>query len=151
MNRNKGFTLIELLVTIAIISVLTSVVLLSLSSAKEKGIDSAVKSGLNQVRIQADLFYNYRGIYTGICDLASDSTDPKGVNFLVLGSGKSNSIYTPVTVNGVGASTVRCNSSVSGWAAEVPLKNGIDFYCVDYTRQGIVTTTSIGNSYGYCR
>jgi len=37
--KKKGFTLIELLVVVAIISLLSSVVLASLSSARAKGIN----------------------------------------------------------------------------------------------------------------
>jgi len=40
MNKNKGFTLIELLVTIAIISLLSSIVFASLSNARNKAIKS---------------------------------------------------------------------------------------------------------------
>ena len=58
MNKNKGFTLIELLVVIAIIGILSSVVLASLNSARNKGADAAVKSNLSNIRAQAELYYD---------------------------------------------------------------------------------------------
>jgi len=64
---NQGFTLIELLVVIAIIGILSSVVLASLNTARGKGADAAVKSNLNNMRAQAELFYDTGQTYTGVC------------------------------------------------------------------------------------
>src|SRR5438046_347729 len=54
----KGFTLIELLVVIAIIGILSSVVLASLNTARNKGADAAVKSNIESIRPQAELYYD---------------------------------------------------------------------------------------------
>lgn len=57
-KNNKGFTLIELLVVIAIIGILSSIVLASLSSARNKGKDASAKASVSSVRGSAEIYYN---------------------------------------------------------------------------------------------
>tara|TARA_B100000745_G_scaffold152730_1_gene99959 strand:- start:6920 stop:7420 length:501 start_codon:yes stop_codon:yes gene_type:complete len=61
--KNRGFTLIELLVVIAIIGMLSSVVLASLSSAREKGRDAKRLSDMRQVMTALELSYDDNGQY----------------------------------------------------------------------------------------
>jgi prepilin-type N-terminal cleavage/methylation domain-containing protein len=56
--KNKGFTLIELLVVIAIIGILSSVVLASLNTARQKGRDARRLSDVKQIRTAMDLYYD---------------------------------------------------------------------------------------------
>jgi prepilin-type N-terminal cleavage/methylation domain-containing protein len=149
--RQSGFTLIELLATIAIIAILAVVIIASLTNARAKSRDTSVKDALNQTRIQADLYYSTGSTYVGLCNTASESVIPKGINSMVFNAGKIEGYNGSVTVNGTGKSPVRCNAAANGWAAEVPLKNEAGYYCVDYNRKGMVTTNSIGGSYAFCR
>jgi len=58
-----GFTLIELLIVVAIISLLSSVVFVSLSSARAKGRDAQRKENLKQIQLALELYYDSNGEY----------------------------------------------------------------------------------------
>ncbi len=67
----RGFTLIEVLIVIAIIGILASVILNSVSTARLKGVDIANKASLNGVRKQAEIVFDNTNSYDTICDDAS--------------------------------------------------------------------------------
>lgn len=62
----RGFTLIELLVVIAIIGLLASVVMASLSSARTKGRDAAIRSSVLQMVNTLELHHTDVGSYTAL-------------------------------------------------------------------------------------
>ncbi len=83
MKKDKGFTLIELLVVIAIIGILSSVVLASLNSAREKSRDARRISDIKQLQLALELSYDDNGTYpANLATLATDGniatvpTDP---------------------------------------------------------------------------
>jgi len=57
-NRKAGFTLIELLVVIAIIGILSSIVLVSLNSARSKGTNVRIQGETNQIRTALEAEFN---------------------------------------------------------------------------------------------
>jgi type IV pilus assembly protein PilE len=127
MNYKKGFTLIELLVVIAIIGILSSVVLASLNTAREKGANAAAKGNLSGIRAQAELVYDNTGSYATVC---SDSNI-----VAALASAKSATGYTAVCAANIDS------PAGAAWAAEIQLKgSGAGFYCVD--SRGTATTSS---------
>jgi type IV pilus assembly protein PilA len=59
----KGFTLIEILVVVAIIGVLSSVVLASLSTARMKSRDQSRVAEIIELRKAIEFYYSERGTY----------------------------------------------------------------------------------------
>ena len=139
MNRkNQGFTLIELLVVIAIIGILSSVVLASLNTARGKGANAAVKSNLNNVRAQAELWYDTKGgTYAGVCAAAGNASHIGGI---LTGIEAASQAGTGNTTSDA------CFDSASAWAASAPLKvaeTGGGFWCVDSTGQSKVQAAAV--------
>ena len=62
-NSKKDFTLVELLVVIAIIGILSSVVLISLNSARARARDAKRISDLKQLETALALYYDANGSY----------------------------------------------------------------------------------------
>jgi prepilin-type N-terminal cleavage/methylation domain-containing protein len=57
-NKIKGFTLIELLVVIAIIGILSAIVLASLNTARQKGVNAQIEADLSELQSQASIDYD---------------------------------------------------------------------------------------------
>ena len=73
-RTQRGFTLIELLVVIAIIGILSSVILASLNTARQKGRDARRISDVKQLQLAAELYYDANQSYPA--SLGSGTTGP---------------------------------------------------------------------------
>lgn len=136
INKKKGFTLIELLVVIAIIGILSSVVLASLNTARDKAKDAAIKSSMQTIRVQAELFYsdnsNSYGIATACTGgLFSDSTIAAAV----------------VEIDKQSNSSAACDATGGqAWAISSPLVSGSSpgHWCTDNTGKALEKTAAEG-------
>ena len=141
MKKNKGFTLIELLVVIAIIGILSSVVLASLNTARNKGADAAVKANLSGARAEAQLFFDTSSDYSGVC--ATTGTNVIGDSVLAAWQAKNGTASTFTYTDNTtvaSATTPICHADATGWVAQVPLNANISF-CVDSTGKAMETPT----------
>ena len=79
MNNQKGFTLIEMLVVIAIVGLLSSVVVVGLTGAREKARDARRVADIRG--IQNDLEIEYRNVsgYPSGANYIVGATGPQGV------------------------------------------------------------------------
>ena len=96
-TKKQGFTLIELLVVIAIIGILSTAVLTSLNSARDKARDARKIHDLKQIALaleqarhpvtgefyNGDIYYNSRNDTTTIGDVFGDSTPTPGAGPMV--------------------------------------------------------------------
>ncbi len=136
INLKKGFTLIELLVVIAIIGILSSVVLASLNNARNKGADAAVKSNLNGIRGQAELWYDTNSYVYG--PTVADTSCTGAGTSLLSDNNIKNAIAAATAQKATGANV--CIASSTAWAVNMPLKGATGkWYCIDST--GFSTTT----------
>ena len=97
-NSKRGFTLIELLVVIAIIGILSSVVLASLNSAREKSRDARRVGDIKQLQLALELYFDTNQSYPDVLgDLSPtfipvDPRDPVGNAFYFYNAYKVDSL-----------------------------------------------------------
>jgi general secretion pathway protein G len=61
--KRKGFTVIEMMMVIAILSLLSSIVLISLRKAEDKAIEAVAKANVNHMKKALEMFYITNGFY----------------------------------------------------------------------------------------
>ncbi len=108
-NKQKGFTLIELLVVIAIIGVLSSVVLASLNTARQKSRDARRIADLGQLRLAFELYFDTNRNYPPSPLTAASLVTPGYISAIPVDPLSTDAAPIPYLYATLGAGTV-CNS-----------------------------------------
>lgn len=134
-GHDRGFTLIELLVVIAIIGILASVVLASLSTARDKGSDAAIQSSVSNLRAQAEIFGSKADgtvNYDGWCADATINSLESSID------AQNGSTYgAPECTQNTAAGT-----AASAWAFQAQLKTG-QYVCVSSAGTSVVGAADV--------
>lgn len=145
----RGFSLIEILMVVTIIGILSVVVVSSISTARNRGIDASVKENLHTIRNQAELFYANAGRYgtqvavqgTGIT--AAPAYNASGAHFLISDRPANSALRQAIQDSDTGFFAIGVNGQT--WAAAVSLKTVEGYWCVDANAEGkVITTASLG-------
>ena len=130
LSLSKGFTLIELLVVIAIIGILSSVVLASLNTARNRGSDAAIKADLSGARAAAELYYdsapNSYGTQAFINTAACGGTGAGVFSDTNMGA----QVTDAVSKNG--GTVGKCQANNTAYVVAVPLRTAAaNAWCID--------------------
>lgn len=136
-----GFTLIELLIVIAIIGVLSSVVLASLQTAREKGTNVSIESSIGGLRSAGEIYFSDA---SNTYEVDNDTDSVCITDDLAAHKGILRMLVAADAANGVGA--VVCNDDPSSWAAAAQLigSDSGNYFCADSTGFAGVKTGVVG-------
>ncbi|HNP75381.1 MAG TPA: type II secretion system protein [bacterium] len=134
MNR-KGFTLIELLIVIAIIGILSSLAIVSLSSARDKAKDAQIKSDLSQFRTYMTITYS-----NGEFDNATPGLDQSTNEFSLVSPALSHPDSSMDYAIVIGPD--ENGTANRRWAAYAPLLDPAgEYFCADSAGTAFQTNT----------
>ena len=124
-THSRGFTLIELLVVIAIIGILSSVVLASLNSARQKGRDARRISDLKQLQLALELYYDassqlypITNLMIGTAPTLTSTLTPTYISTMPTDP----TITTPYFYTSTVAAGTACNTAGSGCGSSYVLR-----------------------------
>ena len=138
-RKERGFTLIELLVVIAIIGILSSVVLASLNTARQKSRDARRISDVKQVQLALELYFDSNGSYPSTSGAAIPAALVSGGFMPAVPTDPGSNTYTYVQISSgsdyllraqLEATNGALNSDLDGTISGTDCSDASFYYCV---------------------
>ena len=150
---NLGLTIVELLVVMAIIAILSSILLVSLGSTRQKSNDAAIQQNLVNLRTQIALYQSKNGNY---------GVDTNSCSSGIFADPDIAIIITEVEkYNGAGVATCFADDGSSGdgsaatsYAVSSPLSGvtpGVGSWCVDSSGASVAKTANLSSNIASCQ
>lgn len=145
----RGFSLIEILMVMAIVGILATVVMVSIGSARTKGVDAGTKENLHTIRNQAELRHSNLGTYgtavavQGTAITAAPAYNAAGANFFISDQQANRALVAALSGGGSGYYAIGVNGQ--SWAVAIATKSVTGYWCVDVQGTGkVVASGALG-------
>jgi uncharacterized RDD family membrane protein YckC/type II secretory pathway pseudopilin PulG len=127
-SRGGIVALIVVIFAIPVLGILSSIILVALNGARQKGADAAITADMTSLQIQSILYQTENNSYQGFC------SSPEAISELQDASQLG--VQAPTSYD--------CNDSADNWAASVPLRS-TGYLCTDASStQPIDTVSDLG-------
>lgn len=137
-SQKSSFTLIELLVVIAIIGLLASLILVSVSGARNRAKDARIIADMGQIRNSAEIYNSFYGNYTGGGVSMADACGNASCNSYAVGRPERDICYLCKdidTQNGANGGTPTFQATSNEYCAYAVLANSASrWFCIDEGR-----------------
>lgn len=100
VTRKNGFTLVEILIVVVILGILAAIVIPQFSSASQEAKESNLKSNLQAIRSQVQLYNIKEGTYPTAATLATDMVSDGYFRSFPLNPFVDNSVITTLVSTG---------------------------------------------------
>ena len=111
-----GIAIAAILPALAIMGILSSVVLVALNTARQKGYDAQTVAGMNEIQLDAELYYSANNSYSRTQSCAGGMFLGQGMQKIIAGLPNGH---------------VECYAEGSSYAVSANLSTSISSYCVD--------------------